>query len=151
MMKANIWTATSSSQKGRLIRLVTAWVETLFGNTLFKARSEGQKRRKDKEEDVSSYWMTLRNERILETERGSTRSHSVKKLALEEAMGLSQDGLQNEWSYSPEGCYQEFRKMEAVGYSDILITPMAMQNIIIRKNTTKTKIRPTFAKKLTEE
>ena len=29
MMKANIWPATSSCQKGRLIRLVTAWVETL--------------------------------------------------------------------------------------------------------------------------
>ena len=34
--------------------------------------------REDYEEDVRSYWMTLRKERILDTERGSTRWHSVK-------------------------------------------------------------------------
>jgi hypothetical protein len=31
------------------------------------------------EEDVSSYWMTLKNKKILETERGITRSHYVEK------------------------------------------------------------------------
>ena len=31
------------------------------------------------EEDVSSYWMTLKNNKILETERGITRSHYVEK------------------------------------------------------------------------
>jgi hypothetical protein len=34
--------------------------------------------REDEEEDVSSYWMTLRKENILEIERGSTRSHPVE-------------------------------------------------------------------------
>jgi hypothetical protein len=31
----------------------------------------------DEEEDVSSYWMTLRKVKILETEKGNTRSHVV--------------------------------------------------------------------------
>jgi hypothetical protein len=46
--------------------------------------SEGE----DEEEDVSSYYMTFKNDKMLEIERGSTRSHS-EKLALEEAMDLS--------------------------------------------------------------
>jgi len=33
--------------------------------------------RKDDKEDVSSYWMTLREKLVLEFERGSTRSHSL--------------------------------------------------------------------------
>jgi hypothetical protein len=33
--------------------------------------------REHKEEDVNSYWMTLRQEKILELEGGSTRSHCV--------------------------------------------------------------------------
>jgi hypothetical protein len=33
----------------------------------------------DKEKDVSSYWMTLRKEQILELERRSTRTLSVEK------------------------------------------------------------------------
>jgi len=32
----------------------------------------------DDEEDISSYWMTLRKYRVLEIERGSTRSPSVE-------------------------------------------------------------------------
>ena len=32
----------------------------------------------NEEEDVSSYWITLGNEKILETERGSTISHTVE-------------------------------------------------------------------------
>jgi len=32
----------------------------------------------DHEEDISSYWMTLRKYRVLEIERGSTRSPSVE-------------------------------------------------------------------------
>jgi hypothetical protein len=38
--------------------------------------------RGDEEEDVSSYWLTKGHERILETERGSTRSHSVENWLL---------------------------------------------------------------------
>jgi hypothetical protein len=38
---------------------------------VIKRRKEG---REDKEEDVSSYWMTLRKENILKLERGSTWS-----------------------------------------------------------------------------
>jgi hypothetical protein len=37
-----------------------------------------EERQDVEEEDVSSYWMTLRKEMILETERASARSHSVE-------------------------------------------------------------------------
>ena len=46
---------------GRRTRLVTFCVETAFYNGLPKERYKGgQKRQEDKEEDVGSYWMTLR-------------------------------------------------------------------------------------------
>jgi len=46
---------------GRRTGLVTFCVETAFYNGLLKARYKGgQKRQEDKEEDVESYWMTLR-------------------------------------------------------------------------------------------
>jgi hypothetical protein len=40
-------------------------------------QTEGQKRREE-EEDVSSHWMNYRKEKVLEIERGSTRSPSVE-------------------------------------------------------------------------
>ena len=39
-------------------------------------------------EDVSSYWLTLSKKWVFEIERGRTRWHSKKGLALEEAMDL---------------------------------------------------------------
>ena len=48
-----------------------------LSNILLKERHKGWE---DEEEDVSSYWMTLRKEQILEHERGSTRTWSVEKL-----------------------------------------------------------------------
>jgi hypothetical protein len=50
--------------------LVTCCEGTGFRNTLLK---EWYKGRKDLKEDISSYWMTLRNGNILKTERGNTR------------------------------------------------------------------------------
>ena len=47
------------------------------------------KRWKDEEQEVSSYWMTLRNEKILELETGSTRSHSAEKLQWKRARSCS--------------------------------------------------------------
>jgi len=45
----------------RLTGLVTFCVETAFYNGLLKERYKGgQKLQEDKEEDVGSYWMTLR-------------------------------------------------------------------------------------------
>ena len=38
---------------------------------------DGWKRREDKEEDVSNYFMTLRNKSMLEIERRSIRSHCM--------------------------------------------------------------------------
>jgi hypothetical protein len=53
--------------------------QILYRNCLLKHVTEGKKRkwRKDEEEDVSRYWVTLREQRILEIERGSTMLHSV--------------------------------------------------------------------------
>ena len=45
-----------------------------FLNHVIEGNLEGTGKEEDEEEDVSSY---CRNQRILETERGSTRSHSV--------------------------------------------------------------------------
>ena len=39
---------------------------------------EGTEATGRKRKDVSSYWMTLRNERIIEIERGGTRSHFLE-------------------------------------------------------------------------
>jgi hypothetical protein len=50
----------------------------------------------DEEKEVSSYWMTLRKYRILEFERGSSRSHSQRELVVELAVYLSQDSVMNE-------------------------------------------------------
>ena len=47
--------------EGRLIGLVMSWVGAVFWNTLLQERQkEGMKWREEKEEDVSSYWMTSR-------------------------------------------------------------------------------------------
>ena len=46
-----------------------------FLKHVFEGNIEGTGKEEDVEEDVSSYW---RNQRILETERGSARSHSVE-------------------------------------------------------------------------
>jgi len=54
--------------------LVTSYVGTAFHNTLLKDRSKG---REDEEEDVSSYCMRPGNEKVLESERRSTRWHSM--------------------------------------------------------------------------
>jgi hypothetical protein len=35
--------------------------------------------RKDEEEDVGSYWMTLRKKRMLTSDEGSSRSHCVER------------------------------------------------------------------------
>jgi hypothetical protein len=43
-----------------------------------KDRQKGQQQWEDEEADISSYWMTLQNERILEIERGSVTLHSVQ-------------------------------------------------------------------------
>jgi hypothetical protein len=46
---------------GRRTGLVTFCVETAFYNELLKERYKGGKKlQEDKEEDVESYWMTLR-------------------------------------------------------------------------------------------
>jgi hypothetical protein len=46
---------------GRRTGLVTFCVETAFYNGLLKERYKGGKKwQEDKEEDVGSYWMTLR-------------------------------------------------------------------------------------------
>jgi len=66
---------------GRRTGLVTFCVETAFYNGLLKERYKGGGQlQKDKEEDVGSYWMTLRKgeERILSFERGSSGSHYVE-------------------------------------------------------------------------
>jgi hypothetical protein len=47
---------------------------------LKQRQKERQKGREGDEEDVSSNWKTLIHEKILEIERGSTRSHSVENL-----------------------------------------------------------------------
>jgi hypothetical protein len=62
-------------------------------NCLLKHVIEGKiekmiETREDEEEDISSYWMTLRKLENSEIERGSTTSHS-EELALEEATDLS--------------------------------------------------------------
>ena len=49
--------SVTQSQGGGLTGLVTSGVGTAFWNRLLKERWNG---RKDKEQDVSSYWMTLR-------------------------------------------------------------------------------------------
>jgi len=41
-------------------------------------RKDRRRRARREEEDVSSYWMTLRKGMILETERADARSHSVE-------------------------------------------------------------------------
>ena len=46
-----------------------------FLKHVIEGNLEGMGKQEDEEEDVSSYW---RNQRILETERGSTRSQSVE-------------------------------------------------------------------------
>ena len=49
--------------KRRLIGLVTFSLRTVFQITLLKERyKDGQKLREEKEEGVSSYWMTLRKQ-----------------------------------------------------------------------------------------
>jgi hypothetical protein len=45
---------------GRRTGLVTFCVETAFYNGLLKERYKGAEKWQDKEEDVRSYWMTLR-------------------------------------------------------------------------------------------
>ena len=55
--------------------MVTSYVGTAFDNKYLKERSKG---RQDEEEDVSSYCMRLGNEKVLEIERGSTRSGSME-------------------------------------------------------------------------
>ena len=48
-------------QEGRFTGLVTSWVGTAFWNMLLKKmQKEGEKRREDEEEYVSSYWMTFK-------------------------------------------------------------------------------------------
>jgi len=49
---------------------------------------ERQKWREDEKEDGSSYWMTLRKWKIVETEKGNT-DHPLWEVALEEAMDQS--------------------------------------------------------------
>jgi hypothetical protein len=46
-----------------------------FLKHVIEGNIEGTGKEEDEEEDVSRYW---RNQRILETERVSTRSHSVE-------------------------------------------------------------------------
>jgi len=63
-------------------RMKADWIghilsRTALYNMLLKERHKGQE---DEEEDMSSYWRTLRKVEILETETGSTRSHSVAKM-----------------------------------------------------------------------
>jgi hypothetical protein len=60
---------------------MTNWTgHILRRNRLLKHVIEGKLRGKyrNEEEGVSSYWMTLRKKKILEIERGSTRSHPVE-------------------------------------------------------------------------
>jgi len=46
---------------------------------VLEAKIQGEKGWEEEEEDVSSYWMTLRKrERMLEIRRGSTRSHIME-------------------------------------------------------------------------
>ena len=53
--------ANNKKKEGRLTELVTSCIGTAFYNTLLKERyREGQKWREDEDEDVSSYWMTLK-------------------------------------------------------------------------------------------
>jgi hypothetical protein len=59
---------------------------------------EGLKWREDEVEDLSSYWMRFRKERIPYIEGGSTRSHSLEN-ALEETEDLPWDRRQSEWPY----------------------------------------------------
>jgi len=40
---------------------------------------KGYKERKDKEDDISSYWIALSKGKVLELESASTRLNSVKK------------------------------------------------------------------------
>jgi hypothetical protein len=55
-------------------------VHILHRNCLLKQiiKEQTEKGRKDEEEDVSRYWITLRKQTLLEFERLSTRSHGLE-------------------------------------------------------------------------
>ena len=61
--------------KGKKIVLVAFWIGSALRKKVVK---DIWKRREGEEEDVISYSVTWRNEKILEIERGSTRSRSVE-------------------------------------------------------------------------
>jgi hypothetical protein len=78
--------------------LVTFCVETAFCNGLLKERyKEGQKWQEDKEEDVGSYWMTLRKGEDTLIWRRKLWIALCEELALEEVLDLSQGRLLNEY------------------------------------------------------
>ena len=51
----------------------------------------------DEEKDVSSCWITLSKQKVLEIERGSNRSQLCRKLALAQALDVTYDIQLNEW------------------------------------------------------
>jgi hypothetical protein len=79
-------------EQGRRTGLVTFWVETAFYNGLLKERYKGgggEKWQKDKEEDVGSYWMTLRKGEDTLSWKRKLWIALYGELALEVAMDLS--------------------------------------------------------------
>jgi hypothetical protein len=75
---------------GRRTGLVTFCVETAFYNGLLKERHKGgEKWQEDKEEDVESYWMTLKKKEDTLIWRRKLWITLCGELALEEALDLS--------------------------------------------------------------
>jgi len=75
---------------GRRTGLVTFYVETASYNGLVKERYKGgQKWQEDKEEDVGSYWMTLRKGEDTLISKRKFWIAVCGELALEEALDLS--------------------------------------------------------------
>ena len=82
----------------RRTELAIFCIETAFYNGLLKERWKGgEKWQEDEEEDVGSYWMSLRKGEDTLIWRRKLWIALCGELALEEALDLSWDRLLNEW------------------------------------------------------